>query len=270
MISLWDEQLFWLEMLQDHAYFVRDHLSPSEVQYVNQAQQYIQQYGGLLSELQNISRSVQPSDMEMINFSQKAWQVAKGYLDFEGNMQALRIENEVNLNLVPSYFNGTYIENKEYLRILSYLVEGRNPVPLSLPKLLDLWLEDQHGHASLLLSMLDPLEVMTKKQTEAYVQKFQVFISQNHQMKGYLRVKEPGFARQREFVYEVGTTTLEMNRFITNVVRKFKDSKLFNKTNLRFLEHHFPETCYFIKKLSYYEPRLQAEASRCSLVRYTF
>jgi hypothetical protein len=30
MISQWDEHLFWLEMLQDHAYFVRDALSPRD------------------------------------------------------------------------------------------------------------------------------------------------------------------------------------------------------------------------------------------------
>jgi hypothetical protein len=270
MLSLWEEHLFWLEMLQDHAYFVRDHLSPSEVRYVNSSQQYIHLYEELLSDLKNISRSAQYSDKEMIEFSHKVWPVAKGYLDFEGHLQALRIENAVNLNLSPTYFNGTFIENQEYLRILSYLVQGRNPVPLPLHDLLELWLEDQLGHAVLLDTMLDPIEVMTKQQTDVYIQKFQLFITQNHHIKGFLRVKEPGFARQRQFVYEVGTTTLEMNRFISSTIKKFKETKLLNKTNLRFLEHHFPETCYFIKKLSFYEPRLQAEASRCSLVKPSF
>jgi hypothetical protein len=32
MISQWDEHLFWLERLQDHAYFVRDALSPAELE----------------------------------------------------------------------------------------------------------------------------------------------------------------------------------------------------------------------------------------------
>jgi hypothetical protein len=270
MISLWDEHLFWLEMLQDHAYFVRDHLSPAEVQYVNTAQQYINSFGELLSLLNTIPRTAQYADPLMVEFAYKVWPVAKGYLDFEGHLQALRIDNNVALNLSPTYFNGTQIENSEYLRILTQLAEGKEPAPLPLPDLLDLWLEDQLGHAALFENMLDPIEAMTKRQAEAYISKYQLFIVQNHHMKGYLRVKEMGFARQREFVYEVGKTTIEMNRFILSMVNKFKGDQLLNKTDLRFLEHHFPETCYFLKKLSYYEPRLQPEVANCSLVKPSF
>ncbi|WP_423410592.1 DUF2935 domain-containing protein [Heyndrickxia sp. MSNUG] len=270
MISLWDEHLFWLEMLQDHAFFVRDHLSPSEVQYVNMAQQYIHLYGELLTVLNTIPRTANYFDRQMIEFAGQVWPVAKGYLDFEGHLQALRIDNKVNLNLSPSYFNGTQIENAEYLRILSQLAEGKDPVPLPLPELMDLWLEDQLGHAVLFENMLDPIEVMAKRQAEAYISKYQLFIVQNHQLKGFLRVKEPGFARQREFIHDVGSTTLEMNRFIIGMVDKFKSNKLLNKTDLRFLEHHFPETCYFLTKLSYYDPKLKAEISNCSLVKPSF
>ncbi|HZH58010.1 MAG TPA: DUF2935 domain-containing protein [Metabacillus sp.] len=59
LIPVWDEHLFWLEVLQDHAYFVRDHLSVSEAEYVNTAQQYIQLFGELISMLNSIPRTVQ-------------------------------------------------------------------------------------------------------------------------------------------------------------------------------------------------------------------
>lgn len=270
LISEWEEHFFWLEVLQDHAFFVRDHLSVSEVEYVQTAQQYIQLFGNLLGMLENIPKTRNTADELMIEFSQQSWQVSRGYFEFEGRLQSLRIDNKVNLNLSPTYLNGTLAENQEYLRILSYLVQGVEPEPLSLVNLMDLWLEDQLGHAVLFRNLLDPIEVFQSKQIDGYINKYQVFIVQNQHLKGYLRFKEPGFKRQQEFAHEVGLTTLEMSRYIYNMVTKYKENKLLNKTTLRFLEHHFPETCYFIKKLSYYDPSIREPASQCSLRRPTY
>ncbi|MCM3575768.1 DUF2935 domain-containing protein [Mesobacillus subterraneus] len=270
MISLWDEHSFWIEMLQDHAYFVRDGLSPNESEYVEIARQFIRLYGELLGELQSIPRQTGYQDSQMIDFSRKAWQVAKSYYDFEGTLQSLRIDNKVNLNLSPTYLNGTLSENQEYLRILSYLVQGQEPVRLSVTQVMDLWLEDQLGHAVLFENLLDPIEVEANIVTQEYKRRFQLYIVQNHHLKNYLRVKQPGFARQQEFIYEVGKTTLEMDHYIRKMVEKYKANTLLNKTNLRFLEHHFPETCYFLASLSYYEPRLQSQVGNCSLSKPSF
>ncbi|MFP5112551.1 DUF2935 domain-containing protein [Bacillaceae bacterium C204] len=270
VISLWEEHLFWLEILQDHAYFVRDHLSVSEVEYVNTAQSYINLFGDLIATLRTIPRSSNYTEEAMIYFSQRVWPVAKGYFEFEGKLQSLRIDNKVNLNLSPTYLNGTLAENQEYLRLLRQWVQGKEPAPLPLEDLMDLWLEDQLGHAVLFKNIIDPIEIRASHQADLYISQFQVFIIQNHHLKGYLRFKEPGFARQTEFAYDVGKTTLEMSQFVYNMVIKYKENKMLNKTTLRFLEHHFPETCYFIKKLSFYAPGLQEEASKCSLKRPSY
>lgn len=270
LISLWEEHLFWLEVLQDHAYFVGAHLSPSETEYVNTSQKYIHLFGEFIAELSKIPHSAGAADGSMINFSQRALTVAKGYFEFEGNLQALRIDNKVNLNLTPTYLNGTLAENQEYLRLLSILVQGREPEPLSLASLMELWLEDQLGHILLFRNLLDPIELSATKQAEMYISKYQGFIVQNHYLKGYLRFKEPGFARQIEFAYEVGRTTLEMSQYVFKMAIKFKENTILNRSTLRFLQHHFPETSYFIKKLSYYAPGLQGDANSCSLKRPSY
>ncbi|PMC39083.1 hypothetical protein CJ195_03845 [Bacillus sp. UMB0899] len=270
LIPVWDEHLFWLEILQDHAYFVRDHLSVSEAEYVNMSQQYIHLFGDLISKLNTIPRTAQPTDETMVYFAKNAWPVAKGYYEFEGNLQSLRIDNNVNLNLSPTYLNGTLAENQEYLRILTFLVQGKNPVPLPLSDLMDLWLEDQLGHVLLFEDLLDPIELIASRQAEVYINSYQAFIIQNRHLKGYLRFKEPNFARQKEFANDVGRTTIEMSGFIYQMVKKYKEKTILNKSTLRFLEHHFPETCYFIKKLSFYAPELYEEASKCSLKRLSY
>ena len=270
MISLWDEHSFWLEMLKDHAYFVMDTLPANETEYIEIAKQFIRSYDDLLVKLQSIPRNASYQDSEMIDFSKRAWKVAKNYFDFEGTLQSLRIDNKINLNLSPTYLNGTLSENQEYLRILSYLVQGQEPVRLSITQVMDLWLEDQLGHAVLFENLLDPIEATANAAAQEFKRKFQLYIVQNHHLKNFLRVKQPGFARQQEFIYEVGKTTLEMNQFIKNMVEKYKNNTLLNKSNLRFLEHHFPETCYFLASLSYYEPRLRAMVGNCSLSKPSF
>ncbi len=89
-------------------------------------------------------------------------------------------------------------------------------------------------------------------------------------MKGHLRFSPPGISRQHRFSREVGQTTINMYNFIVNVVKMYMETEIFNRTTLRFLEHHFPESCYFIRKLSFYAPELSQQAGNCPLTKPSF
>ena len=269
-ISVWEEHLFWLEILQDHAIFVRDHLSVEEQKEISIAERFIQSFGIVLNNLRQLHPGIEFSSEDQIAMAKQAYTVAYEYYRFEGHLQNLRIQNQINLNLSPTYLNGTLNENQEYLRLLSYFVNGQNPEPLRLEQLLDLWLEDQLGHIILLRNVLDPIEIAIERQSEAFAQKFQMFILQNHHIKGYLRFTEQGFPRQKELALEVGRAVIEMNLFVRSSVEKYKGERILNKTTLRFIEHHFPETCYFIKKLADFAPVLHSEGSQCSLRKPSF
>ncbi|MFD0828701.1 DUF2935 domain-containing protein [Neobacillus sp. M.A.Huq-85] len=269
-ISVWEEHLFWTEILYDHAIFVRDHLSVEQVQEVSIAKRFIQSFANLETSLGKINPALDYRSSELISFAKQAYPVAYEYYRFEGHLQNLRIKNEINLNLSPTYLNGTLNENQEYLRLLSFYVNGQEPVSLRLDQLLDLWLEDQLGHIILLRNVTDPIELAVDRQTDLYAQRFQMFILQNHHVKGFLRFTEQGFPRQRELALEVGKTVIEMNGYIRSVVEKYQGDRILNKTTLRFLEHHFPETCYFVKKLAEFAPELQAESTNCSLRKPSF
>lgn len=269
-IGVWEEHLFWLEILQDHAIFVRDHLSVTERNEISIAEGFNQAFQGLLGNLKLLNPALSLATNEMVEFAKQAHATAYDYFRFEGHLQNLRIKNEVNLNLSPTYLNGTLNENQEYLRQLSFLANGQQPVPLRLDQLLDLWLEDQLGHIILLRNIVDPIELSVDRQTDLYAQRFQMFILQNHHVKGFLRFTEQGFPRQKELALEVGRTVIEMNRYIRSIVEKYMGNRILNKTTLRFLEHHFPETCYFIKKLADFAPELNEESVHCSLRKPSF
>lgn len=269
-INVWDEHLFWLGILQDHAIFVRDHLSKEDEEEISIAERFIQFFLMLLNELHQISPTLGVSSNELVEFAKRSYSVSFEYYRFEGQLQNLRIKNRINLNLSPTYLNGTLNENQEYLRILSYFANGQPPVPLRLDQLLDLWLEDQLGHIILLRNVTDPIELGVDQQANVYAQRFQMFILQNHHIKGFLRFTEEGFPRQKELAFEVGRTVIEMNLYIRSIVEKYHGNRILNKTTLRFIEHHFPETCYFIKKLAEFAPELHSESTHCSLRKPSF
>lgn len=270
LISPWEEHAFWLEILQDHAYFVRDHLSSAEQNYVLTAIKFIQSFGMLRERLGQINQNTSTASTELMKFSMDAFRIASDYFQFEGQLQNLRIFNKVNINLTPTYFNGTIGECQEYLRILTYYINGRNFELLSLVDLLNLWLADQLGHAVLARNLLDPVELAILGQIELYTNRFQGYIVQNTQICSMLRFTPPGFPRQQRLARQVGQTTIDMCNFIQETVTLYIKNEVLTRTTLRFLEHHFPETCYFLVKLSYYVPELADYASKCSLEKPSF
>ncbi len=85
---------------------------------------------------------------------------------------------------------------------------------------MDLWLEDQLGHAVLFKNLLDPIEIMISKQADSYIGKFQTFIVQNHHLKGYLRFKQFVLQDKQSLPLEVGKTIIEMSWFVYAMTEK--------------------------------------------------
>ncbi|MBM7584020.1 hypothetical protein JOC86_000557 [Bacillus pakistanensis] len=267
-ISVHEEHSFWLEILEDHAYFIRDFLSSNESKWVETAKVYITAFANLRRELSNIGIDTDVNSQEMIQFSQRAFQIANRYYHFEGQLQRLRIENKINLNLTPSYLNGTLNENQEYLRILSYYINGQIPPRLPLVDLMDLWLEDQVGHAALLIRSIDGVEIPLIQKATHYKELFSAFILQNEAIKGFLRFMPKNFRGQIHFAKEVAIAVTGFTQLVQETVSLYIEDEVFNQATLRFLEHHFPEACYFLKKLSYYAQDI--DYPPCSLSKPSF
>ncbi|MCP3741011.1 DUF2935 domain-containing protein [Rossellomorea sp. BNER] len=267
-ISIYEEHSFWLEILEDHAYFIRDFLSSTEAKWVEAAKVYISAFSNLRRELRRIAPDKDVNSPEMIEFSQRAMQIANGYYQFEGHLQRLRIENKINLNLTPSYLNGTLNENHEYLRMLSYYINGQKPPRLPLVDLMDLWLEDQVGHAALLIRSIDGVELPLIQKANHYKELFSAFILQNDAIKGFLRFTPENFPAQLHFAREVAIAVTGFTQLVQKTVTLYVEDEVFNQATLRFLEHHFPEACYFLKKLSYYAQEI--DYPPCSLSKPSF
>ncbi|MBY0147961.1 DUF2935 domain-containing protein [Neobacillus niacini] len=262
----WEEHYFWVNILLDHAIFVRDYLSPIEVNLVDEAVMFIGRFSEVRNRLEQIPKNSNVNSHSMIEFSKLSAQVSYDYYRFEGKVLNLQLNNQVLINITPTYFNGTLNENGEYLRILQYYMNGADYPPLSLVDLLDLWLEDQIGHASLLNRGLDGIELILKEKVDTLSKLFSAHMLKNDAIKGYLRFLPPHFPVQIAFAREVTGTVLAFNQLVEHVIKLYKGKEVLNATTLRFLEHHFPESCYFLTKLSAFVPDM--ETPPCSLTSY--
>jgi hypothetical protein len=253
-ISPWEEHYFWLKILSDHAHFIRDYLSPAEKKYVATANGFISRFAHLRKQQKYINPSARVDSPEMIAFSREAHQVAYDYFTFESHLEYLRIRNKVNLNLTPSFLTGTLLENQEYLRILGYYVCGSDAPPLSSTKLLDLWLEDQAGHAELLANGLDPIEGEIITRANTYTKTFVSFLMSNRKIGQMKHFTEEMVPQQQKFISNVIREVNGFTQLVIKVLQEYREKQLFSRLTYRFLEHHLPEACYFLKKLSAYVP----------------
>ncbi|MCI3920854.1 DUF2935 domain-containing protein [Paenibacillus sp. TRM 82003] len=252
----WSEHLFWIGILEDHAVFIIDHLSARETRWAEAAAGYRQSFAQLCALLQALDPALPVDDERMTAFARSAASVAEGYYRFEGELQRLRIDNAVDIQLTPVYFNGTLLENGEYLRILSYYTNGKPYPPMSLHGLLDMWLEDQLGHAVLLSNHLDPTELPAIQQTRTFIEAFQAHLTRNRAIGGFLRFTPPGFPAQRKFAVDVSVTSIAFYKFVEQKIKEFRNDELLGRLTLRFLEHHLPESCYFLYQLSRFDARI--------------
>jgi Domain of unknown function (DUF2935) len=264
--SPWEEHYFWVNILLDHAVFVRDYLSPVEVKLIEEAKDFISRFTRVRNQLEQIPKSSYFNSQIFVDFSKLSAQVSFDYYQFEGKILNLQLSNQVIINITPTYFNGTLSENAEYLRILHYYMSGTDYPPLPLVDLLDLWLEDQLGHAALLRRSLDGVELTLHERVNKLSQLFSAHIIKNEAMKGYLRFMPPHFPAQISFAREVSGTVHAFNQLVEYVINLYKGKEVLNATTLRFLEHHFPESCYFLTKLSGFVPEMEQPA--CSLSAY--
>jgi hypothetical protein len=262
----WEEHYFWVNILLDHAIFIRDYLSPVEESLVKEAKEFISRFSTLRYRLEQIPATNQINSPALIEFSKLSAHVSYEYYRFEGRLLNLQLNNKILINITPTYFNGTLNENGEYLRILQYYMNGTDYPPLPLVDLLDLWLEDQIGHAALLNRALDGIELILHEKVNTLNKLFSAHMLKNDAIKGYLRFVPPHFPIQIAFAREVSSTVLAFNQLVDHVITLYKGKEVLNATTLRFLEHHFPEACYFLTKLSAFVPEM--ERPPCSLTSY--
>ncbi|MFC5530820.1 DUF2935 domain-containing protein [Cohnella yongneupensis] len=94
-ITIREEHLFWLEVLEDHAHFLREYLSSSETAWWQATERYIALFHEAVKQATALPDDAPASSEPMIAFARQAYPLAESYCRLEGQMQQLRLWNKV-------------------------------------------------------------------------------------------------------------------------------------------------------------------------------
>lgn len=239
------ELQFWMQILGDHSRFIHDSLAPSENQRIEQAQYFKKTFDSLLE----AARKPLPDDL-VFNTVRKASAVGEEFRSYKLELIEAHLVGKIKITLPPSFINHMVNELDEWLRISSFLGEGKQvPATHALHHHL-LWLLDAAGHAGAIHDNLDQVEYELRKKGEIYTKKWESFYLKAVELVGYLRTNQFQFPALSRFNNQV---ELEMTVF-KSFLRELEEMEL-NKESLGVLEplmadHMAREECYYLQKLA--------------------
>ncbi|SFK45560.1 protein of unknown function [Halobacillus dabanensis] len=248
MKNYWEEakfeHLFWLQILGDHARFIRDSLYPSEEESGKKAKEYVALWDRLLKQVRD------EEVKDMISFSKKVGEKAREFHKFKLNLIERSLFGKVKIHLSPTFLNHMVNELEEYLLVLGFLSKGDVPPLFHELHHHMLWLMDASGHAGAINDEMDAVERRLKEKSDTFRQHFNQFYIKAVEMKGYLRTNKHSFPALTRFNDEV---ELEMKIFRT-FLEELEEMEL-NETVLStfsplMADHMAREECYYLYKLA--------------------
>lgn len=239
------EHRFWLQVLGDHARFIRDTLSPTETDYVKTATHFITVFDKLLQESrQNVSSSL------LQNITEQANEQAEAIRSFKLELIREHLVGKITIGLSPTFLNHMVNEVEEYLRILSYLLVQQIP-PACHPLHHHLvWLLDAAGHAGAITDSLDLVEKKLQEKSELFTKRFEQFYIKAVEMAGYLRANVDQFPALDRFNQNVKLEIVLFKTFLDELEELEMTHALLGTLEPLMADHMAREECYYLMKLA--------------------
>jgi len=238
------EHQFWLQILGDHARFIRDSLYPSEQETIELAKSYVQLWDDYLN--QSRSGTIQ----DWMTFSLQAGEKVREFHRFKLDLLERSLFSQIKIHLPPTFINHMVNELEEYLLVIGYL--GKREVPPLFHELHHhlLWLMDASGHAGAINDELDGVEKRLKEKSDKFTKHFEQFYLKAVEMKGYLRTNRQSFPALRRFNDEVALEMKIFKTFLRELEEMEMNAELLGTFSTLMADHMAREECYYLYKIA--------------------
>ncbi|RAP73542.1 DUF2935 domain-containing protein [Paenibacillus montanisoli] len=239
------ELRFWLQVLGDHARFIRDALAPGEAAEITRAQQFVQAYDSLLnSARQNLDRAGIAALLNMANPLNVQFRAYKLHL------LKRSLTGTIVISLAPTFLNHNVNELDEAMRVFAALTRSQLPPPGPALHQHLLWLHDAIGHAGILSCQFDLVEKAWKNRSDAFERDFEAFYLKAIELAGYMRTELTDFPALRRFNQDANAVMLIFMKFLSEVEELTEGKELLSTLSLLIPDHMYREECYYLQKLS--------------------
>jgi hypothetical protein len=240
------EHRFWLQILGDHARFIQLTLAVKEPHEIAKATYFIEVFDNLLAAARQLSADHQALDL----LNRQAYAQACQLRSFKLHLLSRHLVGKIDIQLPPTFLNHMVNELDEYIRVLSFLLNGQTP-PASNPVYHHLlWLQDAVGHAATIICSVDEVEKDIQEKSKKFANNFEHLFEKAIEFAGYLRTnidKFPALSRLNR------QAELEMVIFL-EFLRELEEMKLtdqlLGRLNPLMPDHMAREECYYLTKLA--------------------
>ncbi|MBM7554238.1 DUF2935 domain-containing protein [Thalassobacillus pellis] len=238
------EHSFWLQILGDHARFIRDSLYPSETEDIAISKQFVQVFDDLLEKARQLPASQAQS------FTEHAGNTAREFRRYKLSIIRRLLEGEIGFHLTPTFINHMVNELEEYLLVIGYLSKGESPPVFHELHHHMLWLLDAAGHAGAINDTMDAVEQKMKKASDAFRRTFDDFYLKAVEMTGYLRANIDSFPALRRFNNQAKTEIKLFQTFLEELEEMELSEEVLSSFTALMADHMFREECYYLYKIA--------------------
>ncbi|SFB30364.1 protein of unknown function [Lentibacillus halodurans] len=238
------EHQFWLQVLGDHARFIRDSLYPSEEHDIQIAKQYVITFDQLLEQ----SRSL--TDNNAITFTKHAETVTDQFRDFKLSIIERHLTGNIHIHLTPSFLNHMVNELEEYQLVMGYLKQGEAPPIFHELHHHMLWLLDASGHAGAINDEMDRVEKRLKQKSKGFTKHFENFYLKAVELTGYLRANIQTFPALERFNNDVEVEMTLFRTFLQELEEMELSDTALSSFSALMADHMAREECYYLIKLA--------------------
>ncbi|RWZ52201.1 DUF2935 domain-containing protein [Halobacillus fulvus] len=238
------EHSFWLQILGDHARFIRDSLYPSEKEDIKQAEAYVSQWD------QELMKVKEEAIEDWTTFSKRAGVLVRDFRNFKLSIIDRSLTGRIKIHLSPTFLNHMVNELEEYLLVIVYLEKGEAPPIFHELHHHLLWLMDASGHAGAIRDELDAVEKRLKEKSGTFAKHFDQFYLKAVEMKGYLRTNRQSFPALRRFNAEVDLEMRIFKGFLEELEELEMNEEILGTFSVLMADHMAREECYYLFKIA--------------------
>lgn len=247
------ELRFWLQILGDHARFIKYSLMPDETNMSMVAANFIELFDRLLEKTREAKIVKEPV---MKSHLGEILQTTLSFRDFNRELLAERLKNKLVTSLPPVFYNHMLNELESFLKVLTDIECGPERAENILGQHL-LWSLDAAAHAALIGSDLDKVEYRLREMSNKFERAFDHDYVKAVELAGYFRSNPPSAAPVLEaYNRDMAFQIKEFMAFLEEIKGGVKEQRILGRLWPLTLDHMYREGCYYLLKLAAVEPGL--------------
>ncbi len=239
------ELVFWLQVMGDHARFIKASLRSGDNNLVMISTNFVQLFDKMLDKVRHGNELATGRDL--------ADEITAGVISFREFKRELlsdRLRNLPVTSLTPTFYNHMLNELEQFLAILSIGPSEGTAKENILGEHL-LWSLDAAGHATVLAGDLDKVEYRLRAEAELFLTRFDGLYLKAVELVGYYR-SNPSAVQSVLGAYnlEVVKAMQDFIGYLEELKEGLLKDKVLSRLSPLIPDHMYREGCYYLHKVA--------------------